>query len=271
MKISIVTINFNHRDGLERTIESVVNQTFTDYEWLIIDGGSTDGSKELIEKYQDHLAYWCSEPDKGVYNAMNKGIRKAKGDYLVFMNSGDIFANNNVLQLVADNLKPDTDILYGYMMRKTTDGEPNNIPMMKHHLYWEDFYFDTLPHQSSYIRRSLFDAVGLYNERYKLIADWVWFAKAFVQHHVNISFIASKLSIYECGGISEDDRWKDELSLLQDEIYPSCNERELDNLRIFHRIREYKILSKILTLLDLISNSCKMRKQYKEFDKIRHS
>ena len=88
MKLSIITVNLNNRDGLQRTIDSVVSQTFTDYEWIVIDGGSTDGSRELIGQHQDRFAYWCSEPDKGIYNAMNKGIAHAKGEWLQFLNSG---------------------------------------------------------------------------------------------------------------------------------------------------------------------------------------
>ena len=97
MKLSIITINYNNKAGLQKTIDSVICQTWKDYEWIIIDGGSTDGSKELIEQYQQYFAYWCSEPDKGVYNAMNKGITKAKGEYLNFMNSGDCFVCDSTL------------------------------------------------------------------------------------------------------------------------------------------------------------------------------
>lgn len=92
MTLSIITVNLNNLEGLKRTYDSVVSQTFTDYEWLVIDGGSTDGSREFIEQHQDKFAYWCSEPDKGIFNAMNKGIVRAKGEYLNFMNSGDCFA-----------------------------------------------------------------------------------------------------------------------------------------------------------------------------------
>ena len=91
MKLSIITINYNNCDGLQKTIDSVIAQTWRDFEWIVIDGGSTDGSKELLEQYKEHFSYWCSEPDKGIYNAMNKGIAKANGDYLNFMNSGDAF------------------------------------------------------------------------------------------------------------------------------------------------------------------------------------
>lgn len=110
MKLSIITVKLNNRDGLKRTIDSVVSQTFTDYEWIVIDGGSTDGSRELIEQYQDHFAYWCSEPDKGIYNAMNKGIAHAKGEWLQFLNSGDVLYSNNTLASVFSS-KYDADVL----------------------------------------------------------------------------------------------------------------------------------------------------------------
>ena len=83
MKLSIITINYNNRDGLQKTIESVVSQSFKDFEWIVIDGGSNDGSRELIERYAESISYWVSEPDNGIYNAMNKGIRVSKGDYLL--------------------------------------------------------------------------------------------------------------------------------------------------------------------------------------------
>ena len=88
-KVSVITISYNNAEGLRRTIESVVAQNYSDYEYIIIDGGSTDNSRQIIESYADHISYWVSEPDKGVYNAMNKGIAQATGEYLHFLNSGD--------------------------------------------------------------------------------------------------------------------------------------------------------------------------------------
>ena len=114
VKLSIITVNLNNLEGLKRTYESVVCQTFTDYEWIVIDGGSTDGSREFIEQHQDKFAYWCSEPDKGIYNAMNKGIMRAKGEYLNFMNSGDCFASNDTLIRVLVDERNE-DIIYGYI------------------------------------------------------------------------------------------------------------------------------------------------------------
>ena len=98
-RISVITVNLNHKEGLLKTIESVINQTdLLRLEYLIIDGGSSDGSQELIRNYEPFLSYWVSEPDRGIYDAMNKGISRATGDYLIFLNAGDLFANQNVLQ-----------------------------------------------------------------------------------------------------------------------------------------------------------------------------
>lgn len=115
MKLSIITVNLNNKDGLQKTIDSVISQTFKDFEWIVIDGGSTDGSKELIEKYQESISYWVSEPDSGIYNAMNKGIRIG-GGYIIFLNSGDYLFNSRSLE---DSLKfcKGYDIITGLVFR----------------------------------------------------------------------------------------------------------------------------------------------------------
>ena len=95
--ISIITINYNNASGLEKTIRSVVEQTYNEYEYIIIDGASLDKSKEVIQEYQRYIDFWCSEKDSGIYNAMNKGIQKASGEYLLFLNSGDVLNNSAVL------------------------------------------------------------------------------------------------------------------------------------------------------------------------------
>ena len=102
MKYSIITVNYNNKEGLRKTIESVISQTFRDFEYIVIDGGSSDGSAELLKEYSDKITYWVSEPDKGIYNGMNKGIAKATGDYLNFMNSGDCFYDQQVLKYHLD-------------------------------------------------------------------------------------------------------------------------------------------------------------------------
>ncbi len=114
VKLSIITVNLNNSAGLRKTIESIVKQTFKDFEYIIIDGGSTDGSAEVIKEFADKITYWVSEPDKGIYNAMNKGILHAKGEYLLFLNSGDWLADDDLLSKVF--CEPRTaDIIYGHM------------------------------------------------------------------------------------------------------------------------------------------------------------
>ena len=176
MKLSIITINFNNLEGLKRTFESVRCQSFKDYEWIVIDGGSTDGSKELIKQNQDYFAYWCSEPDTGIYNAMNKGILKSRGEFLNFMNSGDAYHDKDVLSSVFSiDIPSGADVLYGNYFDIYEDGRiiPQQLPDVL------DFAFlmrRPINHQSTLIRRELFSD-ELYDESYKIIAD----GKAFMQ------------------------------------------------------------------------------------------
>lgn len=253
MKLSIITVNYNHVEGLKKTIDSILSQTWKDFEWIVIDGGSTDGSKELIEQYKNHMSYWCSEPDNGVYNAQNKGLEHATGEYVNFMNSGDIFAHENTLSIVF-NGKHSADIIYGYMMRKSSKGIPHNIFSMKRPLFWEDFYFDTLPHQSSYIKKELFNKFGKYDETYKRLADWKWFALAIAHKSIKTEFLQEKLSIYECGGISEDPNWVEELYRLREEMYPAyISATDMEQMHFIHCIYKhwwsklaYRILRRIV-------------------------
>ena len=270
MQLSIITINYNNLAGLKKTAESVLAQTWRDFEWIIIDGGSTDGSKEYISNLNSrsagtdaclsknpnaNITYWCSEPDKGVYNAMNKGIAKANGEYLNFMNSGDCFASSDVLEKVFDGTHT-ADILYGYMMRKTIDGIPNNASMMKPKVYWYDFYSDTFPHQSSFIRKRLFEKLGYYDESYKALADWKFFIKAMVYNDTSCEFIPEKLSIYECGGISDLNTGLIECARLRKEMFPTNVENDIilikDSME-YARIKKHFLLRKALGLLRRLS------------------
>lgn len=114
-KISIVTVSYNTSDCIEKTIQSVINQTYPNVEYLIIDGGSTDGTQQIIERYDDRIAYFVSEKDKGLYDGMNKGIAAATGDYLLFMNADDVFVNNEVVEKIVHFIeeRPDADVVYG--------------------------------------------------------------------------------------------------------------------------------------------------------------
>src|SRR5208283_551554 len=178
-KLSIITVNLNNVSGLRKTIESVVNQKYTDYEYIIIDGFSTDGSVEVIKEFTDKITYWISETDKGIYNAMNKGIKRATGDYCLFLNSGDFFANSRILEKCFEHQFSE-DIVYGNMIL-----EESGILMtwkIPPKLTFNDFYISSIAHPCSFIKRSLFEKTGNYNEKYKIVSDWEFFLKAIFIH-----------------------------------------------------------------------------------------
>ena len=198
MLLSIVTINFNNCCGLQKTIESVVKQTFKDFEWIVIDGGSTDGSRELIERYADHFSYWVSEPDRGVYNAMNKGIKVAKGDYLQFLNSGDWLLDETSLERCFSH--PFTgDIVYGDLLFVKDDGT-NVKSCFPKPLSLRYFYQRSLGHNASFIRRELLQE-ELYDERFKIVSDWAFFLKQALRNRC-FEYIDETISCFDTNGVS---------------------------------------------------------------------
>lgn len=197
MKLSIITVNLNNRDGLQKTIDSVICQNFTDYEWIVIDGGSTDGSKELIEQYSDHFAYWVSEPDKGIYNAMNKGIRVAKGEYLQFLNSGDCLCDATTLEKCFSHSFTE-DIVYGDLYLSGEKGleevcHPDVLSL-------RFFYQQTICHNSIFIKKSL-QTGELYDESLKVVSDWKFLLMQAIKNK-SFSHISEFVIFYDLSGIS---------------------------------------------------------------------
>lgn len=178
-KLSIITINLNNATGLQKTIESIFSQSFTDYEYIIIDGGSNDGSKELIEKNAGSFSYWVSGKDNGIYDAMNKGIKQARGTYAMFLNSGDYLLNNHILQNAFAIIEKEwLDIYYGDI-----EIFENGQTCIQRHAPELDLAFlekRTLNHQASFIKTLLFNEIGLYSGRYSLAADYAFYLKAFI-------------------------------------------------------------------------------------------
>ena len=168
MKFSIITINYNNADGLDHTIESVISQSCADYEFIIIDGGSTDNSIDVIRKSEDKIDYWVSEKDAGIYNAMNKGASCAHGDYCIFMNSGDCFYNRAVLETI-NNCNSDADIIVG---KVSIDNNDNIIspPPLSGRLTFYHLYSGAIPHQGAFIRTSLLHKHP-YDENLRIASD----------------------------------------------------------------------------------------------------
>jgi glycosyltransferase involved in cell wall biosynthesis len=209
--ISIITINYNDQIGLERTFSSVINQTYQEFEYIVIDGGSTDGSKNIIEKYQDKINYWISEPDKGVYNAMNKGILKANGEYLLFLNSGDEFYNLDVLKA---NVKFIHTYDLVYFNINVIGEQDDYIKKYPEKISFSYMYHDTLPHPATFIKKNLFNVIGLYDENLKIVSDWKFFILALVKYNATYNYNNTVLTKFYFDGISSR---KENLTLLMSE------------------------------------------------------
>jgi len=170
---SVITVNLNDATGLHRTIKSVATQTCGDHEHIVIDGGSTDGSVEVIRQSSDSIAYWVSERDAGIYHAMNKGIRAAKGRYLVMLNAGDVFFDETVLaRVVAGGLGE--DIVYGDVL---WERDERGIARYPDHVDADFFLRGSLGHQGAFVKSSAYQKFGGYDERYRIISDWAFFFK----------------------------------------------------------------------------------------------
>ncbi|MDR2526572.1 MAG: glycosyltransferase [Rickettsiales bacterium] len=199
-KISIITINYNE-PSIERTCESVINQTFKDYEWIIIDGGSTEPrTLTVLEKYRKYATYFVSEPDNGIYNAMNKGIARAKGDWLIFMNAGDCFYDLKVLENMAPYIDKNVDctVVYGETLIDTGQGERLFTKCNLNNLY---FMTGSIPHPSSFIRRDVFLKYGNYREDLKIVSDWLKFAEMYWAGE-KFEFVKVLVAKFAEGGVS---------------------------------------------------------------------
>lgn len=258
MKLSIITVNLNNREGLLKTIDSVVAQTFSDFEWIVIDGGSTDGSRELIEEYASHFSYWVSESDKGIYNAMNKGVVEAKGEYLLFLNSGDWLFSDSTLDEVSILLEG--DVVYG----DANHWEHGKFKCSQHPgtMSLRLLYTSFICHQSTFFKRSLFD-VNRYNEELKIVSDWELCIKLLFKKST-FKYIPVTVCNFEGGGKSsmDSDLLKRERAYVLGQYCPdaicedfriiACAETHLANTKLteFSSLCERnKLLAKIITAI----------------------
>lgn len=197
--ISIITVNLNDLKGLKRTMNSVFGQSFKEFEYIVIDGGSTDGSREYIDSHSDKIDTWVSEKDSGIYNAMNKGIKAATGEYLLFLNSGDHFFNNEVLKRNKDYLN--TYDLISYDLQAIEDKDQYIISKPKE-LRFEDLFYGSLCHPSSFIKKKLFQKVGMYDENLSIVSDWKFFILALYKFNCSYKKVDNILTTHYLDGIS---------------------------------------------------------------------
>ena len=250
-RLSVVTVNLNDVAGLSRTCQSLFTQSFTDFEFIVIDGGSTDGSVEFLQNHTNKITHWVSEPDNGIYHAMNKGIRAATGVYCLFLNSGDWLAEPTTLENVFVQ-NPEADIVSGdiYFFDMQQGAIKWHVPSPDK-LTAKVLFLGTLPHQATFIRRGLFDRVGLYNEQLKIASDWLFFLEALLMHGCSYQHHPEPVAYFNMDGISCDPKMaslprREQLSVLQ-EKYPLflADYEQLDRLEIesqhWLQSREYRV------------------------------
>lgn len=218
MKISIITVNYNDASGLAGTIRSVIDQKDADYEYIIIDGGSTDGSVEIIEKYADKVDYWVSESDHGIYHAMNKGVAQAHGDYCLFLNSGDSFCNDNVLNHIM-GFGNDDDIIVGKVVSKNIKKQLFLPPSRDISMYY--LYSGTVPHQGAFIKTDLLKRKP-YDENMKIVSDWKFFLEAIILDNCSVRYVDEYIAEFDTTGVSTSNpeiMWKEKEQVLI-ELFP---------------------------------------------------
>jgi glycosyltransferase involved in cell wall biosynthesis len=202
--VSVVTVCYNAALSLEKTILSVLSQNYKDVELIIIDGGSTDGTVDLIKKYSSNIAYWISESDKGIYDAMNKGVLASHNDWIIFMNSGDVFCNSEVVSSVFEKLNSGVEIIHGCVVRVYPHAQVISTGVSNDNPTLVDMANNTFHHQASFINRSLFEKVGLYSTEYKLCSDWKFFFDCVVKYRVKTQFVRLNIANFVMDGVSSN-------------------------------------------------------------------
>jgi glycosyltransferase involved in cell wall biosynthesis len=196
-KISVITVVFNAAKTLDATIDSVVAQTNKNHELIIIDGGSTDGTLEILKNQRAENLFWTSEPDEGIYDAMNKGIKKATGEWIIFLGADDKFYDGQVLENVFSKSKyENVDFIYGNVKSEAYKG-----------LYDGEFDYEKLlkkniSHQSIFYRKNIFDKIGSYNLKYKTHADWDFNLRCFENKELQIKYVDTVIAEFGKGGLS---------------------------------------------------------------------
>lgn len=240
--ISIITVNYNNLPGLKKTLDSIKIQTSKDFEWIVIDGGSTDGSKELLERNNESISYWVSEPDHGIYEAMNKGIKAAKGDYLQFLNSGDCLADKDIIQkfCLRDNTE---DVIYGNAI--IVDNKDNEVKRFKapELVQFSYFFGHALNHQATFFSKRCFKNY-LYNEENRIASDIELFMHL-MYHHFSFKKWDEFIVRYDNTGLSTQ-KSKDEFGAIVNRILPIGIKKDYDEIIQFRDVDLAIMIKKII-------------------------
>jgi glycosyltransferase involved in cell wall biosynthesis len=204
--ISIITVCLNSAEFIEQTIQSVISQKYPNKEYIIIDGGSTDGTVEIIKKYQSHLAYWHSKPDRGLAHAFNLGFEHTQGEWIIYLNADDFFLDDSVLEKMVPHLlsQNQTDAVIGQLIKMTREKNPRSLPLFciyANPWRWQEFRrYCSMPHQATFTHRSYFERMGSFDESFKIAVDYEFFLRACKNLHC--AYIPIAVSGMRTGGIA---------------------------------------------------------------------
>lgn len=204
MKISVVTVCYNASSEIEPTLRSVAAQSAANMEYLVIDGGSTDATLTLVEQYREHVDVLVSEPDGGIYDAMNKALRLATGDAVIFMNAGDYFYSPYVVELAGEFLaeQSDTAVVYGGIEVRYPDGRVTEFMPPAEDEALDFLICGSLPHQGTFARRAAFGLTGLFDTRWRSHADYDWFLKVASDPRIALKRMDLMVASFGLGGAS---------------------------------------------------------------------
>ncbi len=199
-KLSIITVCKNDAKNLEKTILSIINQSFKDFEYIIIDGASNDYTIDVINIYKPFITKFISEPDTGIFNAQNKGIGYSEGEFICFLNAGDFFTNKEILQNIFDTA-PTADIIYGDINYKFNNGFIYRKKSFKK-LTQLKFLVESLPHPSCFIKKTVFEKIGLMDENFKMTADYEFFLRAIFKYNCSSQYVSIPVAVFNLQGLS---------------------------------------------------------------------
>ena len=205
---SLITVCFNAANLLAETLQSAKEQSFKDFELVIIDGGSKDNTRDVLKPFESFIGTFISEPDKGIYDAMNKGIRAAKGKFVYFLNAGDAFYDNDVLaKIYACSQQTSADLIYA---KVETKNEPTGINYIAGKPVVFKMFYSHYPicHQATFAKKSIFNKVGFFNLNYSLVADGEWFIRVFKDQTIETYFLDEIVAFYDIQGATYHKRMK---------------------------------------------------------------
>lgn len=207
-KVSVITVCYNAEEFIENAINSVLNQTYENIEYIIIDGASTDNTVSIINKYKSQIAFFLSEPDNGMYEAMNKGIKTATGDILYFLNSDDVFYDEYIVKNVVKMFQRNNDVelIYGPIIIR--DPTTNESFIKPHDYITKSFFiYNAICQQGIFYKANVFNKCGQFDTTYKIVGDYEWVLRAFYKYNIKRQYYESIIAIFRNGGMSNSDEF----------------------------------------------------------------